>query len=579
MRIAAISTLVGGGATIAAARITQALSRAGHECSFFALDKSGTSFFTPFSDTGQKADGDSFWIDAAIARWSKLCRPEAFDGGAELFSDTLVGLPPLSPLPNAIQNAEVIHLHWVAGILFSPALIDVLQNKKVVWTLHDMNAFTGGCHYHPTCRKFETHCENCPMLRIFSKDDASARGFALKEALYQFMAPTFVCPSRWLADEAASSTLLRSHPIHVAPNCCDLDVFAPKPQAPLRERLGLRRDSLVLLAGAEYLTTKRKNTQAFWDALQLIGANEENLDIEILTFGQGDPPPVPFPVHPLGKLDDDTALADAYAAADLYVHTALMDNLPNTLCEAQCCGTPVLSFAAGGCPETMLPGETGFLLKEKTAEALAFELKRIYCNRQALAPMREAARAFAVERFSPQAAAAAYVNIFEAAVPATSFAPEAQIFKALQQNQFASLAEAVRYSLDALALPLADNKEHLLQLSNRLTHIEEFSSRLANAEEEISELSSCLVRVEECLSLFSNRLQEAEQCNERLSAQNEHLSAQNEHLSDQNEVLDKRLAEQATQLKNLQNKIASIRYSLRHPVSYILRKLREKLKK
>jgi len=46
----------------------------------------------------------------------------------------------------AYKQADVIHLHWVAGYLDYPSFFE--NNKKpVVWTIHDENPFRGGFHY------------------------------------------------------------------------------------------------------------------------------------------------------------------------------------------------------------------------------------------------------------------------------------------------------------------------------------------------------------------------------------------------------------------------------------------------
>ena len=44
------------------------------------------------------------------------------------------------------QEADIINLHWVAGFLDYKSFFEK-NTKPVVWTLHDMNPFTGGEHY------------------------------------------------------------------------------------------------------------------------------------------------------------------------------------------------------------------------------------------------------------------------------------------------------------------------------------------------------------------------------------------------------------------------------------------------
>ena len=48
-------------------------------------------------------------------------------------------------------------------------------------------------------------------------------------------------------------------------------------------------------------------------------------------------------VHPLGFVDDERLKVLAYSAADLFVHPAPVDNLPNVVMEAIACGTPAIA--------------------------------------------------------------------------------------------------------------------------------------------------------------------------------------------------------------------------------------------
>lgn len=81
---------------------------------------------------------------------------------ATLFSPSWL---PFSNIVNRINNLEpdVVHLHWITGGMLR---IEDIQNIKapIVWSLHDMWAFTGGCHYDEECGGYKKHCGNCKVL-------------------------------------------------------------------------------------------------------------------------------------------------------------------------------------------------------------------------------------------------------------------------------------------------------------------------------------------------------------------------------------------------------------------------------
>jgi glycosyltransferase involved in cell wall biosynthesis len=66
-----------------------------------------------------------------------------------------------------------------------------------------------------------------------------------------------------------------------------------------------------------------------------------------------------------------------YAAADVFVHPSLADNLPNGVLESLACGTPVAAFDVGGVPEAVRPGQTGYLARYKDAADLALGIGRM----------------------------------------------------------------------------------------------------------------------------------------------------------------------------------------------------------
>lgn len=78
----------------------------------------------------------------------------------------------------------------------------------------------------------------------------------------------------------------------------------------------------------------------------------------------------------LPKISDQKLLAKYYSMADLFVICSKRENFPTTCIEAQCCGTPVIGFDAGGTKETSVYSESDFV-KYGDIKALAGRILKI----------------------------------------------------------------------------------------------------------------------------------------------------------------------------------------------------------
>ena len=100
--------------------------------------------------------------------------------------------------------------------------------KPVYWTLHDMWAFTGGCHHSGNCVNFQQSCGNCQEFMILpSENDLSHQRW--KKKLDAFQAPNLhiITCSNWLKNRAISSSILKNHRIESIPNAIDTELFRP----------------------------------------------------------------------------------------------------------------------------------------------------------------------------------------------------------------------------------------------------------------------------------------------------------------------------------------------------------------
>ncbi|WP_128543034.1 glycosyltransferase family 4 protein [Larkinella soli] len=274
-----------------------------------------------------------------------------------------------------VQQADVLHLHWTQfGFLSLDGMRKLFSlGKPVVWTLHDMWAFTGGCHYSGTCERYRTHCQHCPFLRRPAEHDLSYRVFERKKAVFANVPLTFVTPSRWLSDLLKTSALAGGFPVEVLPNPIDTKRFQPSPdRADIRRQLNLPVDRRLLLFGSFNTADPRKGFRYVQEALRK--AKNNLPDTELMVFGKTGPETdaaLPLPVHSLGSVSSEEQMIRIYQAADAFVIPSLEDNFPNTVIESLACGTPVVGFATGGIPEQITHLRTGYLAEPKSSDDLA----------------------------------------------------------------------------------------------------------------------------------------------------------------------------------------------------------------
>lgn len=343
------------------------------------------------------------------------------DISTSLFSFPAPGIH-LHLLPQ-IQAADIIHLHWVNRLQSLATLKELVALKKpIVWTLHDAQPFTGGCHYTAGCTQFATdRCKRCPQLTSTSWALPHA---VLKEKLDIFASAnlSIVTPSRWLADEAKKSELFRNKMVHVIPNSVETDIYTPGNKEIARHLLNLPTNGFYLLFGSDSQKETRKGFTLMIDAIKRCCTDQsfkEALqigDIRLLAFGSGKENIGELPLTSLGYLKEDEQLAAAYRAADITLLPSLEDNLPNILLESMSCGTPVIGFPTGGIPDFITHNKTGKLAKAKNAEALADEILNCFHHRDDLHNLSKASRALIEKEAAPAHQAKRYQSLYSSLI-------------------------------------------------------------------------------------------------------------------------------------------------------------------
>lgn len=324
------------------------------------------------------------------------------------------------------EVADIVQLHNLHGWYFNYELLPQISARKpVIWTLHDMWAFTGHCAYSYECVRWQKGCFDCPLLRGDGRRlveprptllDHTSQQWQKKRDLYQTSRLHIVTPSLWLADLVRRSTLGNALSIQSIPYGIDLAVFSPGEQASARQALGIRDRAKVILFVAAKVIQGRKGLAYLYEALHSMQNTEE---IVLLTVGSAGPSSQQLQhfeqIH-LGQIADESRLNLAYNAADVYVLPTLADNQPLTVMESLASGTPVVAFDVGGIPEMITHLHTGFLARYKDATDLAAGILEILDNDALRACMRQSCRAAAVARHDLENQALRYVELYERAI-------------------------------------------------------------------------------------------------------------------------------------------------------------------
>jgi glycosyltransferase involved in cell wall biosynthesis len=275
----------------------------------------------------------------------------------------------------AARRPDLVHVHWTGGG-FLP--VDTLSHLDcpVVWTMRDMWAFTGGCHYTAGCARYADGCGCCPQLKSERPGDLSNLMWQRKHDAWRNIDLWLVPISGWLADCARSSGIFGDAPIHVIPNGVDSNRFRPMPRDEARAEMGFLPDKRYILFGAlGALEDKRKGFGQFVDAISQVGRFlERSDDVELVVFGASPSDAlerVGIASRFVGHIDDDELLAVLYSASDVMVAPSLQEAFGKTLVEAMACGTPVVAFDSGGPAEIVLHKRTGYLAKPFEPEDLA----------------------------------------------------------------------------------------------------------------------------------------------------------------------------------------------------------------
>ena len=413
MRITHVSTNdISGGAARAAYRLHAGLRKLGHDSRMLVANKasedSAVTVFRPERDLFNRIRRR---VLATYQAWSwRGAAPRP--AGATFFTDdrSRYGAEMVEHMP----PCDILQLHWVATFVdYGKFFLRIPRELPVVWTLHDMNPFTGGCHFAGDCDRFSASCGACPELLSADADDFSAEAWRRKRHGLRHREGRWirvVAPSRWMAEQARSSSLFGKMPIDVIPYGVDTETFQPRDRKAARERFGITANAKVALFVAEWAGERRKGLGLLVEAFRRM---KEVPEFCLVAIGRELPKELAdVRSVTIGHVRDDRAMSLAYSLADVFVIPSIEDNLPNTSLEALACGVPIVAFPVGGLVDVVRPGNTGALVRSGDVNGLQAAIAGLLNNEEERMTMAAECRRVAVEEYSLEIQAGRYAKLY-----------------------------------------------------------------------------------------------------------------------------------------------------------------------
>jgi glycosyltransferase involved in cell wall biosynthesis len=276
------------------------------------------------------------------------------------------------------MQPDVVHAHWWFPSGLVGTWLSKLSHTPLVTTLHGTD------------------------VRIARSVSMSRPAF--RHVLQNSRATTAV--SRWLAHEAQS--LVSTPAPMVAPMPVATELFSPG---------GTRAKDRVLFVGR---LTKQKGLDLLIRALAKLPAN-----ISLDVVGDGDERPILENLARelgLGKRlrwhgsKPQEALVNFYRSATAVVVPSADEGLGLVAVEAMLCETPVVAFESGGLPDVVQHERTGFLVSERSPEALAVAISQLLSRPDRGQALGAAGRMHALATFAPESVARRYIDIYRSAI-------------------------------------------------------------------------------------------------------------------------------------------------------------------
>lgn len=299
---------------------------------------------------------------------------------------------------------DIIHLHNIHGYYLNyKILFNYLKttNIPIVWTLHDCWSFTGHCaHFvEVNCCKWQKQCTSCILKSRYPKTfySSATTNFELKRKLFSNANVTLVPVSNWLSQFVGQS-FIKNKARTVIHNGIDINTFKP---------LNNKTNAHVNILGVSSVWDKSKGLFDFYKLREILDSNRFTITLVGLTKQQIEN--IPKGIIGIERTNSIDELVKMYNDADIFINPTYADTFPTTNLEALACGTPVITYRTGGCPEA-ITCETGIVVEQGDVNAIVQAIEEICAKGKEY--YTYACRKFAVENFDKKVCFEKYIELY-----------------------------------------------------------------------------------------------------------------------------------------------------------------------
>ncbi len=305
------------------------------------------------------------------------------------------------------EKPDVVWINnTVGGYFMTSHIRTIAKQYKVVWTLHDMWAFTGNGAHTFGDESWKQLKAGKGESKIYPTIGLPTGNWLIrrKQRLFKDVDFTVVVPSHWMYDMAVQSPVLAGKKIVLIPHGIDTDVFKPMDKQAMKVKYGIPADAKTIAFIAQKLKGNFfKGGSDLYDILKQLN-EDTTFPIHLLLMGEDSMPELSafknLIVHEMGYVREEEKMVEILNATDVFVYPTRADNLPLVLIESIACGVPIVSYDIGGCGDIVKSRISGFLVDKKELNVMSVNILRVLNNKEELNVLSQKAKLYCDDQFA-----------------------------------------------------------------------------------------------------------------------------------------------------------------------------------